>query len=96
MRAEIRLEDKLYATKFKADEESHLIVIDQANCQQCVRKQCITTCPARCYSRNEDGRVVVAFEGCLECGTCRIVCNEFHNIDWRYPKGGFGVIYRYG
>ncbi|MEK6545549.1 MAG: ferredoxin family protein, partial [Nitrospinota bacterium] len=32
-------------------------------------------------------------EGCLECGTCRIAC-EF--IEWRNPKGGYGVCYRYG
>lgn len=92
----LKLEDKLFATKFKADDESHLIIIDQNNCQKCVHKQCIAACPAKCYRQEEDGRVAVAFEGCLECGTCRIVCNEFRNIDWRYPKGGYGVIYRFG
>ncbi|WP_243675885.1 4Fe-4S dicluster domain-containing protein [Vulcanisaeta distributa] len=34
--------------------------------------------------------------GCLECGTCRVVCPE-NNIEWNYPpKSGFGVQYRFG
>ena len=37
--------------------------------------------------------IVISFEACLECGTCRIAC-EF--IDWRNPKGGFGVCFRFG
>ncbi len=92
----MKLEDKLYATKFKADDTSHLVIKSQDACQQCAKKACTYACPARCYTISPEGVVSVAYEGCLECGTCRIICNEFNNIDWRYPKGGFGVIYRFG
>jgi NAD-dependent dihydropyrimidine dehydrogenase PreA subunit len=37
----------------------------------------------------------VSYEGCLECGTCMIACSE-GAIDWRNPRGGFGVSLRYG
>ena len=30
---------------------------------------------------------------CLECGTCLIIC-EKGALDWKYPRGGFGVRYR--
>jgi ferredoxin like protein len=35
------------------------------------------------------------YAGCLECGTCRIVCFK-KAIAWNHPEGGFGVEYRYG
>lgn len=34
-------------------------------------------------------------ERCVECGACRIVC-PYGNIDWHYPRGGFGIVYRFG
>ncbi|MBI3752904.1 MAG: hypothetical protein HY266_02515 [Deltaproteobacteria bacterium] len=42
---------------------------------------------------DEKENIAISFEACLECGTCRIAC-EF--IDWKNPRGGFGVCYRYG
>jgi ferredoxin like protein len=91
----MKLEDKLYRVKFKADSDSHLIIISQEKCKKCELKQCTYVCPAECY-KIEDGEVIVSFEGCLECGTCRIACHEFENIDWKYPLGGYGVTYVYG
>jgi ferredoxin like protein len=37
----------------------------------------------------------VNHEGCLECGTCRIGCPHL-NIDWRFPKGGYGISHKFG
>jgi len=91
----MKLEDKLYRVKFKAASESHLVIISQEKCKQCKLKQCTYVCPAECY-KIEDDEVIVSFEGCLECGTCRIACYEFDNIDWRYPLGGYGVAFVYG
>jgi ferredoxin like protein len=34
------------------------------------------------------------YDGCLECGTCYIVCHKKAFTRWRYPRGGFGVAYR--
>lgn len=34
--------------------------------------------------------------GCLECRTCRIVCDAFRNVDLDYPRGGFGILYKFG
>ena len=87
------LEDKLYLTQFSADKESHLKV-DQTKCKECETKICTTICPVENY-KEEDGEIVVSFEGCLECGTCRIACRD-GSITWEYPRGGFGVCYRFG
>jgi Fe-S-cluster-containing hydrogenase component 2 len=34
-------------------------------------------------------RISVAYEGCLECGSCRIACPHL-NIEWRFPTGDAG------
>ena len=86
------LAEKLYLVRFKTDTESHLKV-DPAKCKTCKDKKCIYICPAEVYKLDEKENNAISYEACLECGTCRIAC-EF--IDWRNPKGGFGVCYRYG
>lgn len=55
----------------------------------------IRICPAGLYSRNDQGEVVLTTDGCLECGTCRIVCGT-DVLDWNYPEGGTGVQFRFG
>lgn len=87
------IEDKLYTLTFKPDKESHLVP-NQDLCRQCADKPCLNFCPAHVYSW-EDDHLAVAFEGCVECGACRIGC-PYHSIAWRYPRGGFGVMYKFG
>jgi len=55
-----------------------------------------TTCPAGCYSKNDSGQVEISVDGCVECGTCRIVCATTGEVEWNYPRGGFGVAYKFG
>lgn len=93
------IEEKLYTLKFKADTESHLIVDKMDKCVECGDKwgrPCLFFCPANVYEWEEGKQeLAVRFEGCVECGSCRIACPEY-NIQWRYPKGGFGVTHRLG
>jgi len=53
-------------------------------------------CPGRLYSINQEtGEMALEFGGYLECGTCLIACID-GALDWNYPRGGFGVQYRFG
>lgn len=89
-------DEKLATLALKVNEGNpHLKIIDQAVCARCSEKPCVTTCPVQNYKVQEDGRTTIEWAGCIECGTCRVIC-PFHNIRWIYPTGGFGVRYRYG
>jgi len=88
------IEDKLFTIRYRCDTESHLVIKDQAVCQQCADKPCLTFCPAAVYELR-NGSIHVAYENCVECGTCRIGCT-YGNIEWRYPKGGYGIAYKIG
>lgn len=91
-----RIEQKLYLDRFQVDAESHLAIIDQDTCRKCPEKWCNYFCPAAVYEFDEaTGRNLVAYEGCVECGTCRIGC-PYRNIAWRYPRGGYGIQHRLG
>lgn len=80
-------------TSFTIDREAH-IVLDLAACRACSTRPCTTACPARCYSwSEEDQRLTFVYDGCLECGTCYILCPGHFTL-WHYPRGGFGVGYR--
>jgi ferredoxin like protein len=86
---------KLTLDIFKNDQESH-IVIRQEICRRCEMKPCLRICPGGLYSISEEtGEILIEFTGCLECGSCRVACPA-GALEWRYPRGGFGVQYRYG
>ena len=88
----VNIDDKLFLNTYTADTVSHLIIKDETVCANCKEKPCTEFCPARVYEYKDD-HIVVGFEGCLECGACRIACPH-DNIDWNYPRGGFGVQFR--
>ena len=93
-RLKATIEDKLFLVKYKPDKESH-IEVDQEKFKKDTVKAVLYICPAKVYELNEEtGECMVAFENCLECGTCRVACGEY--VTWRYPKGGFGVQFRFG
>jgi ferredoxin like protein len=56
----------------------------------------LTACPAGCYELNDRGQVEVSTDGCMECGTCRVICDATGDIKWNYPRGGFGVLFKFG
>ena len=90
------LQKKLFQNRYLVDGERPHIVV-RPHDKPSKRLLALTrTCPAGCYSLNDHGQVEVAVDGGLECGTCRIVCGPSGDIEWRYPRGGFGVMYKFG
>jgi len=87
----INIQEKLNFIRFRLDAETH-VIINREKCAQCKGRPCLFACPAGLFTLSE-GEVLHSHEGCLECGTCYVVCEQ-GAIDWRYPKGGFGVCFR--
>jgi ferredoxin like protein len=90
---EVRLDLRLDTLVHKPDSDPH-IVIDTAYCTDCEGRLCTIVCPAGLYIWMGD-QMTHNCDGCLECGSCRIVCLH-QAIEWRYPRGGYGVRYRWG
>lgn len=89
------IEKSLYANKYNVDEhQSHLKVKDMAVCERCEHKPCTRFCPAAVYVW-EQGKLTVQYSGCLECGSCRFACPS-DNIEWSYPRGGYGTVIKNG
>lgn len=94
--AAVNVHDLIASIKYYVDETfAHIQIKDQAVCAQCEKKPCLDFCPAQVFSLDGQGRVIVGYQACLECGSCRIGCC-FQNIDWRLPHGGYGVAYKFG
>ena len=94
MKEEIDIKAKLGWDVFKVDEEKH-ISVDRSICRDCQEHYCLYVCPAHVYSLSEQKEIILDLDGCLECGTCRIACVR-NAINWSYPRGGFGVQFRFG
>jgi len=90
------IEDKLFLVKNNVDHDHPHIKItgDEKDLKKGLEAMTYA-CPANCYTL-EGGAVKFAYENCLECGTCRIFCDEFNNLEWNYPRGSFGISYRCG
>ncbi len=87
------LEIKLAVNKYAIDKDVH-ITIQEDICRSCGHHRCVQCCPAGCYKLSEKG-VSYSYEGCLECGSCRIVCDR-GSVKWDIPRGGLGVCFEYG
>lgn len=89
------IDDKLFTVKYKPDETTHLCP-NQEDCSKCQDQPCTYICPANVYSWDEEQKkILVGYENCLECGACRIACSKT-SLKWDYPKSGCGVTFKYG
>ena len=87
------IDELLAKVKYKPDTVSHLIPNNEF-CKKCENRACEKICPAKVYEWDENAQKLrVAFENCLECGACRIIC-PYAAIDWRYPGATKGITYK--
>jgi ferredoxin like protein len=89
----LTIDAKLGLDVFKLDKEPHIVIDQQACANLCVNRACLYVCPASLYERDDQGRMTVNWEGCLECGAC-LVCCDARALTWSYPRGQYGVQYR--
>ncbi len=91
-----QFDEQLAVICFQPDEEwQHVLILDDAICQKCRAKQCLTFCPSGVFKESTDAKqpLMVLYKQCVECGGCRLICD---NIDFSYPRGGYGVTFLEG
>ena len=95
MKNTVNVDVKLGVNKFFVDEgEAHIELVDNPDLNEF--KKLEVACPAGLYKRDENGNFNFDYAGCLECGTCRILCGKTILKKWEFPNGTFGIEYRYG
>jgi len=90
----LSIEERLGIDKFAVDDGMPHIVIDKEICAKSALEACVRACPAGCYVK-DGAEIRFDYAGCLECGTCRVLCQS-KGLKWEYPRGTFGVEFRYG
>ena len=94
--ASVRVEDKLFYNRYLVDSgRAHIKVRPHTEPPPALLSM-LKLCPARCSELNETGQVEVTVDGCVECGTCRVIAEPSGDIEWTYPRGGFGVLFKFG
>ena len=98
MNAAVNVAEQLFQNRYRVDAGRPHIRIKQPDlCRtECGTQSCTYVCPASCYKAEGNGSVTLITDGCLECGSCRIICNEHANVAWEYPRGGYGVLFKFG
>lgn len=93
----VNVDAKLSIDKFYVDEEeAHIVLNQRAETDPDEYRKLMLACPADLYKRDDQGRIQFDYAGCLECGTCRILCGNTILEKWEFPKGTFGIEYRWG
>lgn len=92
----VDVSEKLGVDKFAVNEEESHIIIDKNFVDDHELEKLIVACPAALYDRSDDGTIKFDYAGCLECGTCRVLCGGTIIRNWKHPEGTFGVEFRYG
>ena len=93
--AKMSIDDKLGLVKFVTDEHESHILIDEEYADEAEIKRLVMACPAELY-KYIDGKLTFSHEGCLECGTCRVLAGGKGVKSWTHPKGAMGVEFRQG
>jgi ferredoxin like protein len=91
----VNVDVKLGVNKFHVDEDNAHIVL-KANPDMAEYKKLMLACPANLYKLDDSGAVRFDYAGCLECGTCRILCGDAILEKWEFPRGTMGIEYRHG
>jgi ferredoxin like protein len=92
----VRVENKLFHNRYLVDAGRAHIRVRPHTVPSPALLSLLKACPARCYELNDKGQVEIAVDGCVECGTCRIIGEPTGDIEWSYPRGGYGVLFKFG
>ena len=92
----VKVEDKLYFDRFVVDAGRPHIKVRPHKTASPQLRSLTHLCPAGCYTEADEGHVEISTDGCLECGTCRIVTSATGEVEWNYPRGGYGILYKFG
>ena len=74
--APMKVEDKLYYNRYVVDSGRPHIRVKPHTTPTKALKALVQVCPAHCYDFNDHGQVEITPDGCLECGTCRVVARQ--------------------
>lgn len=92
----VNVDEKLMLNKFYVDEENAHIVVKTENLDMKEFHKLVLACPMGLYKVDDKGEPHFDYAGCVECGTCRILCGSTILDKWEFPRGTFGVEYRWG
>lgn len=92
-----KIQEKLYQNRYMVDEgRPHIRLTTDGRNPSPALRSLVRICPAGCYEETPEGRIELSVDGCLECGTCRIVTQATGEIEWTWPRGGYGVLFKFG
>jgi electron transfer flavoprotein-quinone oxidoreductase len=80
------VQDRVGKLTYHEDTLSHINII---NSEKNFLDKMIVLCPTKCYSQEED-KVILQHEGCIECGTCSL------KTEWKHPRGEKGIFFKFG
>ena len=93
--AKMIVDDKLGTVKFVTDEHNPHIYINEDYADEAEIKRLVMACPAELY-KYTDGKLTFNHEGCLECGTWRVISGGKGVKSWTHPQGAMGVEFHKG
>jgi ferredoxin like protein len=91
-----KVEQKLFQNRYVVDAARPHITVRPHTKPSKALLSLTKACPAGCYDLNDLGQVEISVDGCLECGTCRVLCGPSGEVEWSYPRGGYGVSFKFG
>lgn len=91
----LNIDEALSLNKYEVDEElAHIELVDDPDTEEFLKL--VRVCPAALYKIDDMGAKSFDYAGCLECGTCRIICGHTIIKKWVNPQPTMGIEYRFG
>jgi len=92
----LKINLKELVSRIEGADPGDFISFHQEKCNGC--GACVLVCSAGLWAMTQNGKSRLSphyQELCLECAACYAVCEQ-EAIDFRYPRGGSGIVIKYG
>jgi len=88
----VKLRKKIKGMTEIIPRKKEFIRVDQDKCNGC--KLCVKFCPSGSFEMENGKAIWKGLETCLEVGLCYHVC-PVDAIEWSYPEGGTGIVFKH-
>lgn len=86
--------ESLAHNRYHPADFSHIVLSETITDAQCDLLE--KMCPAGLFQRNGNGQLTFQYQGCLECGCCRLITAGEIIVKWQFPPSGSGIALRFG
>lgn len=94
----VKVEDKLFQNRYRVDAgRPHIKIKSPTSAPTSVSKSPAPTCARPvATTKKAMARSPSSPTAAWNAAAAAVICSKFSNVDWEYPRGGHGILFKFG